>query len=60
MKDRQRTENRQTDRESNYRRHSNRRWMVGLSGPIIMVFGLAKTSLAIEASYNISKNETFI
>ena len=28
------TENRQTDRESNYRGHANCQWMVGLSGPI--------------------------
>ena len=27
---------------------------------VIMFFGLAKTSLAIEASYSVSKNETFI
>ena len=33
------TENRQTDRESNYRGHSNRRWIVGLSGPIMKCLG---------------------
>ena len=32
--DRQKTENRQTDREFNYRGHSNPSWIVGMSGPI--------------------------
>ena len=32
--DRQRTD-RQTDREFNYRGHSNPQWIVGLSGPIL-------------------------
>ena len=33
---REQTENReQTDREFNYRGHSNPRWIVGLSGPIL-------------------------
>ena len=33
--DREQTNTQRTDRESNYRGHSNRRWIVGLSGPIL-------------------------